>query len=757
MSDEQNPPELESIAVIGMAGRFPGAKNIAEFWAMLCEGREGISHFSREELLQGGTSPEAQDDPDFVSASSVISDADKFDADFFSFSPNEARLMDPQQRLFLETAYHALETSGYAPDLYTGPISVYAGAAYNTYFLNNVVTNAEVRETMGAYPVMLLNDKDYLATRVSYKLNLRGASFTVQTACSTSLVAVHQACAALLSYSCDLALAGGVAVHSPRARGYLYEEGMIFSPDGRCRPFDSEAKGTVPGEGVGVVVLKRLSEALADGDTIDAVILGSALNNDGGNKVGFSAPSVNGQAEVIATAQAVAGVAPETISYVEAHGTGTLLGDPIELAALTQAFRMGTDETQFCALGSVKSNIGHPDVAAGVIGLIKTVLCLKHRMLTPTPHFSKPNPHFDFAMSPFFVNTELREWTSLEGKPRRAGVSSFGIGGTNAHAILQEAPPFVPSSPNTRRFLPLVLSAKTPEVLSEMTANLKGWLKEQTDDKTAFADAAYTLAIGRNLLPYRRALLFDTESRSLVPLTPTPATKPCTTPPKIAFLFPGQGAQFAGMARSLYTSEPDFKAHVDECAEFLKPLLGADLREMMFPEIGEDKLEAANESLKETRFAQPALFIVSIGIAKLWMKWGVAPDAMLGHSVGEYAAACLSGAISLEDALRLIAARGNMMSSIEAGGMLAVRVGANAVLEFLPDTLEVAADNAPDLCVVSGKQEAIEVFAVLCKEREIGCQKLHTSHAFHSKMMEPILSNFWKEAAKITDRRAKFY
>ena len=750
MSDEQNPPELEAIAVIGMAGRFPSAKNIAEFWEMLCKGREGISHFSREELLESGTSLRSQDDPDFVSASGVIADADKFDADFFGFSPNEARLMDPQQRLFLETAYHALETSGYAPDLYTGLISVYAGAAYNTYFLNNVVTNAEVRETMGAYPIMLLNDKDYLATRVSYKLNLRGASFTVQTACSTSLVAVHQACAALLSYSCDLALAGGVAVHSPRARGYLYEEGMIFSPDGKCRPFDAEAKGTVPGEGVGVVVLKRLSEALADGDTIDAVILGSALNNDGGNKVGFSAPSVNGQAEVIATAQAVAGVAPETISYVEAHGTGTLMGDPIELAALTQAFRMGTDETQFCVLGSVKANIGHPDVAAGVIGLIKTVLCLKHRMLTPTLHYTKPNPHFNFATSPFFVNTDLREWTSPEGKPRRAGVSSFGIGGTNAHVILQQAPLSAPSSPNTRRFLPLVLSAKTPEVLGEMTANLEVWIKEQTDEKTAFSDAAYTLAIGRNRLPYRRALIFDTESKTLISPMPTPAQKRSTTPPKIAFLFPGQGAQFAGMARSLYSSELDFKAHIDECTEFLTPLLGVDLREMMFPERGEGKVEAANESLKETRFAQPALFIVSIGLAKLWMKWGVAPDAMLGHSVGEYAAACLSGAISLEDALRLIAMRGNLMSSIESGGMLAVRVGADAVREFLPDTLEIAADNAPDLCVVSGKQEAIDAFALLCEKREIGCQKLHTSHAFHSKMMEPILSKFKQEAAKIT-------
>ena len=748
-------PKLEAIAIIGMVGRVPGAKTLTEFWEMLRDGREGITRFSREALLADGTPPETLDDPSFVPLSSILSDADQFDAEFFGISPNEAQLMDPQGRIFLEIAQEALETAGYAPDLYAGSIGVFAGAAYNTYFLNNVVTNPEVMETMGAYPVMLLNDKDYLATRTSYKLNLRGPSFTVQTACSTSLVAIHQACQSLLSYGCDLALAGGVAVHSPRARGYLYEEGMIFSPDGKCRPFDADAKGTVPGEGAGVVVLKRLSEAIADGDTIDAVILGSAINNDGANKVGFSAPSVAGQAEVIATAQAVSGVLPETISYVEAHGTGTLLGDPIELAGLTQAFRLSTDGRQFCALGSVKANLGHSDAAAGVVGLIKTVLCLQHKTLVPTPHFVTPNPRFDFANSPFFVTTETREWTVAEGQTRRAGISSFGIGGTNAHLILEEAPALPPTSAPSHRFLPLVYSHKVPG--REDSPHTKAQRDEETKGNAqcltpnALADAAYTLAMGRNPLPYRGFTIVDTQHPTPNTQHPTPNTP--TPNARVAFLFPGQGAQFAGMGRALYETESDFRTHIDECAEFLKPMLGADLREMMFPASNsEAALAEANERLKETRFAQPALFIVALGVAKLWLKWGVKPDAMLGHSVGEYAAACLAGVLTLEEALTLIATRGNLMGSVEPGGMLAVRLSANAVREILPETLEVATDNAPELCTVSGDLTAIDAFVAECEAREIGCQKLHTSHAFHSRMMEPILAEFTQTAAKLSPK-----
>jgi acyl transferase domain-containing protein/acyl carrier protein len=736
------------VAIIGLSGRFPGAKNIHEFWQNLQNGVESISFFSDAELQASGIKSEVLNHPNYVKAGSVLEDIDLFDAAFFGFNPREAEIMDPQQRLFLECAWEALENAGYASGSHNSAIGVYGGVSLNTYLLNNLYTNRELLEATGTYQTLISNDKDFLTTWVSYKLNLQGPSVAVQTACSTSLVAVHLACQGLLNGECDLALAGGVSISIPHTTGYVYQEGGILSPDGHCRPFDAQAQGTINGNGAGIVVLKRLEDALTDGDQIYAVIKGSAINNDGSLKVGYTAPRVDGQAKVIRAAQEMAEVEPETISYIETHGTGTILGDPIEITALTQAFRVATEKKGFCAIGSLKSNIGHLDAASGVAGLIKTVLALKHKQLPPSLHFEQPNTKIDFANSPFYVNTQLSAWEANQN-PRRAGVSSFGIGGTNAHIILEEAPELeiIPSSKPAQL---LLLSAKTSSALANATTNLVEYLKQNPD--LNFADVAYTLQVGRKAFNHRLAVVCHNLAAAVQALENFDIQHLATNLQEekkrlVTFMFPGQGSQYLHMARELYQTEKIFQQQVDDCCELLKPDLGFDLRTVLYP--SSEIAAETTQQINQTAIAQPALFVIEYALAKLWMAWGINPQAMIGHSIGEYVAACLAGVFSLEAALRLVAARGRMMQALPSGAMIAVQLSENELLSLLNQKLSIAAINSPGWCTISGTIEAIEVLEQLLTKREINYRRLHTSHAFHSAMMEPILAEFQKLVSQV--------
>jgi acyl transferase domain-containing protein/acyl carrier protein len=775
------------IAIIGMRCRFPDAADPDQFWCNLSGGVESLRAFSDQELTAAGVDPELLKHPQYVKSGYVLDDVEMFDAAFFGLSPKDAEIMDPQHRLFLECAWEALESAGYDPERYDGSIGVYAGAFISTYLLN-LYSHPELIASVGELMIRHGNDKDYLATRVSYKLNLQGPSLTVQTSCSTSLVAVHLACQSLLNAECDMALAGGISISFPQGVGYLHHKGDILSPDGHCRAFDAGAQGTIFSPGMGIVVLKRLSDALADGDTIYALIKGSAINNDGAHKVGYTAPSVRGQARVISEALALAQVDPATIGYVEAHGTATPLGDPIEIAALTQAFRARTDAVGYCAIGSVKTNVGHLSIAAGVGGLIKAVLALRHRQMPPSLHFSAPNPAIDFANSPFFVNTTLRAWPAGP-TPRRAGVSSFGMGGTNAHVVLEEAPQPRPSTPS-RPWQLLVLSAASEAALERMTDRLAEALDGQPD--LCLADVAYTLQVGRREQQHRRMLVCRDLPDAVQALAQRDPRRVCngastSRRPSVVFLFPGQGAQYVDMARELYQSEAVFREQVDRCAELLLPHLGLDLRSVLYPAPTNDQRPTTNDQRpttdqgqgdKETRrqgdkgteqsaiynlqsaigesdgqrttdngldqtwITQPALFVVEYALARLWMHWGVEPQALLGHSIGEYVAACLAGVFTLEDALALVAARGRLIQDLPRGAMLSVPLPASALEPLLDTSLDLAAVNAPELCVVAGPDQAIDRLEHYLAERGIAPRRLHTSHAFHSRMIEPIVEAF---------------
>jgi amino acid adenylation domain-containing protein len=729
-----------AVAIIGMAGRFPGARDLAGFWANLREGVESVSFFSRAELAAEGVSPALLSDPHYVGAGAVLDGADEFDASFFGMTPREAEVTDPQQRLLLECAWQAVESAGYDAGRYAGRVGVFAGSGLNSYMLK-MAALTEASRPASDFMMALGNDKDYLPTRVSYKLNLRGPSVNVQTACSTSLVAVHLACRSLLAGECDMALAGGASVRALQRSGYLYQEGGIHSPDGHCRAFDARAAGTLPGNGVGVVLLKRLRDALADGDTVHAVVLGSAVNNDGSLKVGYTAPSVEGQAEVIAAAQRAAGVKADTITYVEAHGTGTPLGDPVEVAALTQAFSAQTGKTGYCALGSLKTNFGHLDAAAGVAGLIKTVLALKHKAIPPSLHFAEPNPRIDFAGGPFFVNDRLRPWES-DGAPRRAGVSSFGIGGTNAHVVLEEAPAdgVREPAPDAERGPQLILlSAKSAAALDAMTTNLAARLER--DPEADIADFAYTLQTGRREFSHRRAVVahdaLDAAGALRTPSRVRTAAAPQGEPP-VFLLYPGQGSQYAGMGAGLYESSRVFRQEVDACAEELRAHMGCDLRELMFARARGD----ADVRLEQTLYAQPALFAIEYALTKLWAELGVRPRGLVGHSVGELVAACVAGVFKREDALMLVAARGRLMQAMPPGSMLAVPLPEEEVARLVGGRLSIASLNGPVLCVVSGPSEEVEALAGELGAAGLECRPLHTSHAFHSQMMEPAVRPF---------------
>jgi phthiocerol/phenolphthiocerol synthesis type-I polyketide synthase E len=739
---------MEGIAIIGWSGRFPGADDIEQLWANLRRGTESISFFTRDELLAAGVDPALLANPHYVPAAAVLDDIESFDAAFFGYNPREAEVMDPQQRIFLETAWSALEHAAYEPRLFGGRIGVYAGAGMNTYLLNNLMTHPDLLERIGPYQAVIGSDKDFLATRVSYKLNLRGPSVTVQTACSTSLVAVAMACQSLMNAECDMALAGGVTIRVPQRSGYLYQEEGILSPDGHCRPFDAQARGTVPGSGVAVVVLKRLADGIADGDTIHAVIRGWAINNDGSQKAGYTAPSVEGQSEAIVEAMALAGIEPEAIGYVEAHGTGTPLGDPIEIAALTRAYRSRTQKQSFCAIGSVKSNFGHLDGAAGATGLIKAALAAQKGEIPPSLHFQIPNPEIRLESSPFYINGSLRPWRR-EGAPRRAAVSSFGIGGTNAHVVLEEPPAPVESDLAPSHAL-IVLSAKTETALDRLTERLGESL--QRNPEASLQDIGFTLQVGRASFDHRRFFVWSDTAEALQDLQSgvrgRSALVPETRPP-LAFLFPGQGAQYAAMGADLYQALPIFREEMDRCLEILTRL-GVDLRPVLFPAAGE--MARAHQQLEQTALTQPALFATEYALAKLWIALGIQPEAMLGHSVGEYVAACLSGVFSLEDALRLIAIRGRLIQQVAPGAMLGVPLPESEVTSILSDSLSIAAVNAPALCTVSGPTEEVEKLERHLDSRAVTTRRLHTSHAFHSSMMDGVLGLFREELARTTLR-----
>jgi acyl transferase domain-containing protein/uncharacterized coiled-coil protein SlyX len=733
------------IAVVGLAGRFPGAENIDEFWQLLKSGKEGVTHFSEEELLEAGLPEELLKNPDYVKTRGIIEDADKFDASFFDFSPIEAEIMDPQHRIFLETCWQALENAGYNPNKYPGLIGLFAGVSMNTYLFSILNSKKGTMGTSEGYQLAIGNDKDFLTTRASYKMNLRGPSIDIQTACSTSLVAIHLACQNLQNFSCDMALAGGVSIAIPQKQGYMYQEGMILSKNGQCRAFDANSSGTISGSGAGIVVLKRVEDALNDGDTILALVKGSAYNNDGSMRVGYTAPSVDGQADVIATAQAISGVLPENITYVEAHGTGTELGDPIEITALSQVFSHETDKKQFCGIGSVKTNIGHLDAASGVSGFIKTVLALKNKQIPPSLHYEKPNPKIDFENSPFYVNNTLKDWHSTD-YPLTAGVSSFGIGGTNAHVILQEMPE-ISKSEEIQQSQLLVFSAKSANALNENMHNFSSFLRD--NPKVNFADAAFTLDEGRKSFNLRRFIVANDSKDAIKIIDENNPKRIFETQhqkepeiPQIAFMFSGQGAQYAGMAKDIYETEPIFKGYVDHCAEILSPILKSDIRDIL--------LKPDNSEINKTEFTQPALFVVEYALAKYWIDLGIEPVAMVGHSIGEYVAACLSGVFSLEDGLKIVAERGRLMQTMPAGAMMSVSLEQHQLSEFLTDELSIAAVNSKGSTVVSGTLAAIEVLENRLKEKSIEFRKLHTSHAFHSKMMEPILETFTQFVAGFT-------
>ena len=744
------PSPANAVAIVGLAGRFPGARDPEEFWRNLVAGVESISRFSEAEL-EDAFDETVRRAPNFVRARPILADVEQFDADFFGMYAREAELTDPQQRVFLECAWEALENAGCDPRRYRGAIGVFAGCSINTYFLHHVCADRRTLEEftssyqVGCYPMLLGAGLDFLATRVSYKLDLRGPSIDLQTACSTSLLAVAQACQSLLLYQSDMALAGGVSISFPQKRGYLHQEGAMASADGHCRPFDARATGTVFGSGAGVVALKRLEDALADGDHVYAVIRGCGVNNDGAAKVGFTAPSVEGQAASIEMALANAAVEASSVGYVECHGTATPLGDPIEVAALSKAFAGAS--TGSCALGSVKSNVGHLDAAAGVVGLIKTALALERGVLPASLHYESPNPQIDFAATPFYVNARRQDWPR-GATPRRAGVSAFGIGGTNVHVVLEEAPSPPPRAPATSAAQLLVVSARTATALAAARTNLAARLASAPD--TALADAAGSLQLGRRAFAHRSFVVAaDGADAARQLAAPGPAAQrgsPRSADAGVAFMFPGQGAQYPNMARDLYAEHGVFRRHFDRCAELCAAPLGTDLRTLVYPDTSSP--EAARR-LTATAVAQPAIFAVEYALAQLWMSLGVEPRAMIGHSIGEFVAAVLAGVMSLEDALPLVVLRGRLMQELPGGAMLAVRLPEQELRALLPPELSIAALNAPALSVASGPEAAVAALEQLLKARGPVSRRLQTSHAFHSAMVDPIIAPLERRLAQI--------
>ncbi len=764
-----------SIAIIGMAGRFPGARSIEQFWLNIAAGVESIASFTDDELLQSGADREWLDRPDVVKAAPVLDDFDKFDAKFFKISRREAEIMDPQQRIMLELAWETMERAGYAGDSYRGLVGVFAGAGglMSSYLLSPMHVNTRLIGSTGSMHCVG-NDKDYLSTRISYKLNLRGPSLTVQTACSTSLVAVHLACQSLLAGDCDMALAGGVTVRVPHRIGYLHSGQALLSPDGHCRPFDADANGTIFGSGAGLVLLKPLAQAIDDGDHIHAVIHGSTVNNDGAAKLSYWATNADGQAAACTDAMAVAEVEPRWIGLMEAHGTATSMGDPVEIFGLNKAFRRGTRDKQFCAIGSVKGNFGHLEAAAGIASLIKAALALEHKKLPPSINYRRSNPGINFPESPFFVNTECREWES-DGRPRRAAVNSLGIGGTNAHVILEEAPqcnvaqppsavqscprqpgaavPQVNIGDATRPEHALTISAKTPTALHELVGKYVEFF--DANRNVNLGDVCFTANAGRGRFQHRLAVVarsIDETRQRLDAWRRDKSTPACahgiveSANPQVVFLFTGEGSQYAGMGRELYDTQPVFRKTIEHCSAILEKHLDRPLLSILYE-------SAEDAPLERAVYSQPALFALEYALAQLWKSCGVEPAALVGHGLGEYVAACLAGVFSLDDALELAAARGKLIETLPSDGrMMAVLAGPVRVAELLQpyaNDVWVAALNGPRQTVVSGRAGTVESLAARLAVEGIRTRPLPGKRALYCPLMEPIADEYRRVCEKV--------
>lgn len=741
-----------AIAVVGMAGRFPGSPDLTTYWRNLAAGVESISFFDKDELVAKGLPEALVQHPDFVPARGALEHIESFDANFFGISPRQAALMDPQHRIFLECAWSALENAGYVPESFDGEIGTVAGCSTNTYLINNLLSDRHKMSQMIGLQDLVNTDKDHISTSTAYRLNLQGPTMTVQSACSTSLVAVHMGSQLLLSYQCDMVLAGAASVSVPVQGGHRYQPGHILSRDGHCRPFDADASGTVSGDGVGVVVLRRLSDALEDGDYIHAVIRGSATNNDGNQKIGYTAPSVQAQAEVIRQAHEVAEVSPESLTMIEAHGTGTALGDPIEIRALTEAFRAGTEQRDFCAVGSVKSNIGHLNTASGIAGLMKVILSLQNQTIPPSLHCNTPHPDIRFAETPFYVARRAQPWKE-SSHPRRAGVSSLGAGGTNVHMVVEEAPQREPSPhPEDHQPVALGFSAQTPEALQEMTKLLGDHLL--THPEQSLSDVAFTLEQGRTRFPYRRAIVANSRAEAGQQLVGGDASDwvsgstPNDSSRSIVFGFPAQGSQCVGMGQALFEAQPVFRKAMTECFERFDPILGESLQALMFapPEQSED----AQSKLDNQWYAGAALFSLSYALTEMWKSCDVYPDAVVGHSTGEYAAAAVAGILSLDDAIRLFMARARLFASLPDGGMLSVSMPAEDLKPLLGEDHYLSLHNGPLTCVVTGTVESIAELEASLQEKELPHKRLRVSVPAHSPLLEPIAAALTEEANTVT-------
>ncbi|WP_025688022.1 type I polyketide synthase [Paenibacillus zanthoxyli] len=744
MSYAEHPYTGNEIAVIGLAGRFPKSDSIDEFWDNLVQGKECITFYSDEELEEAGIPAEVLNHPNYVKAKGEIRGLDAFDASFFGINPRDAELMDPQHRMMLECAWAALEHAGYHPGKVPGSVGVYVGKSMSSYLFLNLYPHIQKMLATGNLQAAIGNDKDSMATTISYRLNLKGPSMAIQSSSSTSLVSVCMAAQSLLTYQCDMALAGGITVGPPERSGYMYEPGGIMSTDGHCRAFDEGSSGFVPGNGYGLVVLKRLEEALRDGDHIWSIIKGFAVNNDGSEKVSYTAPSVNAQSEVIAQAQALAEVDASTIGYVETHGTGTRMGDPIEIQALSQAFRHSTDQSGYCLIGSVKTNIGHLDSAAGIAGFMKATLMLHYKQIPPSLNFSRPNSAIDFENSPFYVNTSLQDWEK-GSYPRRAAVNSLGMGGTNAHVILEEAPERNKGTLKAS-WSTLPVSAKNKESLEGNLRNMKKYMHR--DPAVSIEDTAYTLATGRQAFSHRTAVICTTPheaeemlengrgSADIYYAEEVSADRP------LVFMFTGQGAQYAGMGQGLYRDEKVFRQQFDQCADWIRRYTGTDILPLMCSEESTQERQGTSLDIHQTSLTQPLLFAVEYALAQLLISRGLKPEAMIGHSLGEYVAAAVAGVFSLEDALLLVCRRAEWMMRMERGAMLAVGVNKNQIHRYVGEAIALAAINSPGICVMSGSMSAIEALENQLTQDGVFHKRLTTSHAFHSPLMNPVLEPY---------------